>query len=1112
MSGIIGQAKAIKAYHQEASVGPADEEAKSYRQECSQRFDDYDMLWEDVVRAFAQVEAETISTSSACAQLRTLCGQGPPAFLASLEWCLGAALSFDEKKLCARRAERFIDLICEASEGQMSAEGVPISLCLLRSLVQKLGKEDAAPRDREVRLRGARLLSRLLPSAMSCDGVEVSASVRRAAVLLLLRLSRDKLPAVRLAAVPGLALLEQAETRAGLLRMVGDPAAGVRAEAVAVVASRADLADPAVAAALCSRSLDVSAVVRRRLYEALVPQGAMTEDADAFWFVVLGQAAVVQLLRRGLLDASSPVRKSLERALCAWLARQGSCADILLEFLATIDVEANEDVAEAFVRCISSSLALLAVVGSFSSHRYSVETEFPREKVFLWRMASVFDDTDGSNRTLRIQPLVMQATNALKEKRCFEVRQHLQVLVSLLEQRYEPPEDDDNREVLCFAAAVLQSAPLDVLAKPPTAIGLALSLVKQVSGTCHVLGKTFEGSREGQFLHIASNALRALQGMAIEPFHIIFDGLCFEDSACRKVLWPDSAEPVGPGLGDVAPQFQSALDEVRQSGDEESLEVLQSIDVDLVSLTFRALRIAEGALSMVLYVDEDESGVLKNLIDVWIHPTLMRADAAEAVLGTAQWAPLRALAIRCLALHTSMHSCSAAMHWPFFAAVLERYGQGLAAMPSHSVEASAAALVVESCILFLADVTVTHRCEAEAAERTRGLFAALAPALGLPSSSRTKTIANAEAGHVHPQQRRRKIAQCLCTLLIYGDAASVFHDAAHTQVAEGASVLSAGMQWSLTWLLLETFFQYIPSEIPSDEDAEEAAHRGRLLRFFGSLAHISFSHVSLLAASCEGLLSTDLWQLGLRSPMFGGGRWSPVQLPRLLRLVSRQLVLACSAGRVDLLLSLWTTSVWRPLALLCSEVGRSDLRRQRTLAEALVAALASIEGEGAAAPFAAAEAWPAIVAEVAEAMAAILLRWRCFKRGSSAEHVEAFSAEEKAPPVQPMLQIAARFAAAAALEERAPGTWLEAQAKAEVRRGELRSLLETFAPDVRSILAIGAEAAISAGTQFQAKAGRARRLSATSAGPARKKIRRISRSHAASVKRQRPASDDDSDP
>lgn len=254
-------------------------------------------------------------------------------------------------------------------------------------------------------------------------------------------------------------------------------------------------------------------------------------------------------------------------------------------------------------------------------------------------------------------------------------------------------------------------------------------------------------------------------------------------------------------------------------------ERLAQCDTALRDATVRGLEVLEVALRLVPGW-EDEA--VEELMAAWLHPTLLRADAAEPVLGGLAWPWIRARVIRCMALLTSTQPDRASSHWPFFLAVLNRYTPVVKSLPKSSAALGPATSIVDTSVAFLCDCCLQTRDQ----ERLQELFEALANSLPLG-----------------PGPLRYSLGRRLCALLLLGGLP--------------AARAGAGALWCLVWLLLEAFRNEAPG------NAREAEHRSRLLRALGALP------ADLLGLACEGLLSTTLCR--------------SVQMPRLLRLAQWRL-------------------------------------------------------------------------------------------------------------------------------------------------------------------------------------------------------------------------------
>eukprot|EP00928_Gymnodinium_smaydae_P032551 TRINITY_DN23544_c0_g3_i2.p1 TRINITY_DN23544_c0_g3~~TRINITY_DN23544_c0_g3_i2.p1 ORF type:complete len:1106 (+),score=279.33 TRINITY_DN23544_c0_g3_i2:211-3318(+) len=206
-----------------------------------------------------------------------------------------------------------------------------------------------------------------------------------------------------------------------------------------------------------------------------------------------------------------------------------------------------------------------------------------------------------------------------------------------------------------------------------------------------------------------------------------------------------------------------------------------------------------------------------------------------------------------------------------------------------------------------------------------------------------------------PTGARWRLSRRLCALLLCGGCGDD---------GGGGDLPSPSVLWALGWLLVEAFCVAPAALYGGDassadslregnafvraagqlEAAAEADHRGRLLGFFGCLGRASTLHARLLAGAAEILLSSDLWRLGLSALVAGRRRCCLVHLPRLVRLLSRQLISTFSAAPAGSdvarrLVEHWMESLWRPLALLCLEERPLSDEESLCLPEALLAAL-----------------------------------------------------------------------------------------------------------------------------------------------------------------------------
>jgi len=1140
-------------------------------------------LWPEAVRIFASLEARSLKPASALAQVRELQARNPSDFHGVLLRCASVLVEGVEAlRVCTRAVDAALDLLASASEGVVGPSGSPIAVHILSWLVEALGGDGSSgrrstPRDKGTRCNGTKLVGRLLPLVLATPEA-VPHGLLESVEFVLVQLSRDRAPPVRLAAVAGLSIVGTPAAEMVLRRLATtDAASAVRVTALqhAVTFTAGGKAASYLAAVPLSRGFDVAPSVRRCLFNAL---GGLGEEDGT---VVLIARAAAGLIRRGLNDVSQSVRKACQRMLLAWLTCLGSGTNALLLLLECLDVEANEDVAEAIVRCVAVEPDWRPLLEEEASRVLPANgAEFGREQVLLWRLSSMIDGgADRCISALGLAPFIARVQHALRMGHTFELRQLLMVLASssvLATLPMASPKDESGCDSGCGRQELLQVA-MEVLTRGPlcdahcgsSAISLALVVVRRALGARgHTLCQLSRRS-DTQFFHAVSRVLQVLR----EPSRSgeYFAGTETSSNVAPH-MFPDLEPPpeASEGLDAAGFKFDELLIELRQGARlEHLLTRLDPVQEELVSLTARALRIAEEALAQLSNSCVEECP-LEELSQAWLRPTLVRADAAEGVIGGTRWASLRASAVRCLALHTSLCPEVAITHWQFFLVVLERYGPVVlegrggeerpagAVAPADSREAAAAAAavavastsesIVESCVLFLTDTLLAHRRagpgggagEAEAGEetieeRSRKLFEVLAAhVLGFPGTGGGAASPRGAAAPPCrrssppppppcrlPPRLRRRVAERLCALLFFGGAPAAAPPAPGEDVKEeeeeeeeddevpprppwrcGAGAAAAGARWALTWLLLEAFClppppqptKYVEEEQVPAEAAEEAAHRGRLLRFFSCLAQASPAHAALLAASAEGVLATELWRLGAAAAAGRGAaaappprgprrRWCPLQLPRLLRFLGRRLAAcggggsggggpAAEAGRGEgeegggwgwghknVAARLWLECVWRPLVLLCLE---APAEQQQPLAEALLAAppaaLETAAGGG---------VWGDALVEVAHALGLVLARWGLGAGGgNSAGGVGggASAGGVDGAVASSLLRLAARLsagvppAAAAATE----AAWPRLLIRVRHRCGRLRNTFEVLGVDAAAVVRAASAAAAAA--------------------------------------------------
>ena len=228
-------------------------------------------LEEDVARAFLACDTPGWGgAANALPRLRALSASLPSLFPEVLLRCGARVLSAAEPRAGRGRvAEAMVELLAlAAAHAAESPEGASCSRRLLEQVLRLLGGERGgergghAPRDKAVRHRCAEVLWRLLASAP--PGELLAGRGQAAVEVALLRLSRDRVPLVRQAAVPGLGLRDGAPATEALMRLAaGDPVSATRLAALAQLRmAPAGLGGRGRLALLGARSLDASPRVR----------------------------------------------------------------------------------------------------------------------------------------------------------------------------------------------------------------------------------------------------------------------------------------------------------------------------------------------------------------------------------------------------------------------------------------------------------------------------------------------------------------------------------------------------------------------------------------------------------------------------------------------------------------------------------------------------------------------------------------------------------------------------------------------------------------------------------------------------------------------------------
>lgn len=242
-----------------------------------------------------------------------------------------------------------------------------------------------------------------------------------------------------------------------------------------------------------------------------------------------------------------------------------------------------------------------------------------------------------------------------------------------------------------------------------------------------------------------------------------------------------------------------------------------------------------------------------------------------------------------------------------------------------------------------------------------------------------------------------------------------------------------------------------------------------------------------------------------------GRRWSTLQLPRLLRFLSRQLVVAAgSADASASIVNAWLECMWRPLVLISLEAAQESAATRQLLADALSATLVAIDvADQSRAPFAMAGTWPTVVTEIGHTPSLVIDAWGL---NSADGHVSGPHGAEEAIRA-PLLKLRARFAELPSQSEECEEDefselWSSRiRLPALARRERLREAFIELGVDTPAVVKSGTEAIrIRPSRAFFSQTGRIRRrLSLMALTPRR-------RQHQPQKKRSRKqaVSDDDS--
>jgi len=1107
-------------------------------------------LLEHVTKLLAMLESKSTPPASALIRLQELRSSNPEDFPEVLGRCIDMVLSCTGPHLDATILDVAFDVIVASCEGAKMQDGASLVMYVFCWLVLRLGDSegDQAPRNKYARCYGTRLLGRLYPvAAHEAMNEGWPSGAHEGCEAVLLRLSNDRAPAVRLASVAGLSAMETRAAQAALVRLsMVDSAVSIRLAALKGVVEHICSQSSDVANLFVNRSLDAAPSVRRCLYKRLGFEGSKISD-DTF----------VDLLQHGMHDVNASVRQAAEEMLCRWLhqerdSRRDSTSP-LLRLMVLIQVEQNSKLAEIVIQYVACKDEWRDILQSIAREPPADHELYRSERALIWRTMVMFPD-GGAARYVSdfgLDPIFLQIERSLARKSTFELRQLLLVLAAAGPRVHGDISCNSLGRCRLFelAVSVLLRSPLDfdVTAERPSVQCLALVILQNaLKGCSHVCTSTAKAAHlDARFLIVVNAILSSLQSSGTDPLLVVQKFAVMNDcegkqrhapASSPSTLHRDSTE--GPseadGLSVLGDRFD-ALASRRQSQagniDEELDSDLRETSRCLSAVTLRGLGIAEEALGLLSAANADERLVLlEDLPNIWLRPTLVRADSAEAVFGREcqTWPVLRAVAVRCLALHTSLCPELSASHWNFFLLVLKRYAPLLVSSRKDNCVESPNSSIVESCVHFLVDTQLVHRHVSDPSDvdtRAGELFEAVAGLLGLPA--RRMQL---------PQKFGRRLAERLCMLLLFGgvwgmDPNSNF-GVDSISYSGGLDKIPQPARWVLTGLLVEAFFRPPPAIVATGRPAKaliaaahESAQRGCLLQFFCALSDISSTHATLLAAACEGVLATELWRLAVPAQLGCGRRWCALQLPRLLRLLSRHLVSAAGQkGAPCMILQVWLECVWRPLALICLEC-KQDASARQLLAEALLAILAATEVAGEArSHFTAALDWPAAGAEISYVLSLILNSWGWHARGlarcdtaASDITVDASAATQNAENMKtPLMKLASRFCTRFAdieISETADA-WQTLEIVARRRRENLREAFAKQGIDTTAIVRSATEVIrVRPSRAFlSGKQQRQRRASLALSTPRQKRRASVKGNKRRQLRQQKTTiSDDDSD-
>ena len=451
--------------------------------------------------------------------------------------------------------------------------------------------------------------------------------------------------------------------------------------------------------------MDVSASVRARLFSLLskVHPGA--------------QLSLV--LRQGLEDTTTAVRRECESMLQTFARSKNGAATrvALLSFVGQLlessgDAVFNELSAEKALRCLLAS-ADWCVVSEESIRSLLHSEELSAEQAVVGRVALALDAEVWSlDKTLCGTGLLRKTLQALDRGDEFMLRQLLLVLL------YSEVRDSD-RTLLHVATATLLRAPVSLqdqatLAFPQDSVQrscrstfhLAVLLARHSLGLTSRVSKKSKGS-ESRFTESMLTVVEVLQTKATSDFaEFKEEGISAlaEYGHTQHSLAQQLAVQLQQ-IRSARSQFVAAKDFVSACKLQKEMEDLQEKYETARSAAEKVFQGLEQHLSRILSVtdailahtqaDLSEDYSLYLLMEDILHPALMIADSAPGNLGSS-WPSVRALAVKCIALHASL-SQETSSHWNFFNSVLDRHIPEVTSRQRYDVGDPAAS----ECIIFI---------------------------------------------------------------------------------------------------------------------------------------------------------------------------------------------------------------------------------------------------------------------------------------------------------------------------------------------------------------------------------------------------------------------------